>query len=133
MSWLCKRCSDHLPTRSDILKHYRLHHGTFSHSHSLPCIYLECPCSFKTWSGLHSHFSRCHVESQTLRPEIVLSFTCLVCRTQMFPTEREYFARFGHHIKVMRLLSVCLKGVIFKPIFMEHLQHTDTGSTLLIF
>ncbi len=114
MSWLCKRCSDHLPTRSDILKHYRLHHGTFSHSNLLPCIYLECPCSFKTWSGLHSHLSRCHVESQTQRPEIVLSFTCLVCRTQGFPTEREYFAHVGHHLKSNETVECVFEGCDFQ-------------------
>lgn len=123
MNWPCKRCSEVLPTRGDILKHYRQHHGTFGHNHSLP--YLECPCSFKTWSNLHTHLSRCHVESHTQRPETILSFTCLVCRTQGFPTEREYFAHVGNHLKSSETVTCVFEGCNFQTnIYATYKTHT---------
>ena len=134
MSWPCKRCSEILPTRSDILKHYRLHHGTFGHNHSLPCIYLECPCSFKTWSSLHTHLSRCHVESQSQRAEAILSFTCLVCRTPGFPTEKEYFEHVGHHLKsnetVECMFKVCNFQTNINGTFKAHKNRKHTPHTV---
>jgi len=54
------------------------------------------------------------VESQTQRPEVVLSFKCLVCRTQGFPTEREYFAHVGHHLKSNETVECAFEGCDFQ-------------------
>lgn len=100
MGWPCKLCSTVVPGKSDILKHYRLHHGTFGHSHALPCIHVDCPCSFKSWSSFRSHLSRYHPEAKSHNsPQVSLSFTCPLCQNPGFPNEKDFFEHIGHHLK----------------------------------
>lgn len=100
MGWPCKLCSTVVPAKTDILKHYRLHHGTFGHSHTLPCIHIDCPCSFKNWSSLRCHLSRQHPAVDSLNsPQVTLFFNCQICKKSGFPSEKEFFEHIGHHLK----------------------------------
>nr|XP_054600874.1 uncharacterized protein LOC129164486 isoform X2 [Nothobranchius furzeri]XP_054600875.1 uncharacterized protein LOC129164486 isoform X2 [Nothobranchius furzeri] len=99
MGWPCKLCTKVLPVKTDILKHYRLHHGTYGHSCALPCIHVECPCSFKNWSSLRSHLSRSHQAVHSLKSQVDVSYTCILCQKQGFPSEKDFFEHLGHHLK----------------------------------
>ncbi len=100
MGWPCKLCSAVVPAKTDILKHYRLHHGTFGHSHAFPCIHIDCPCSFKNWSSFRCHLSRQHPAVDSLNsPQVTIFFTCLLCQKSGFPSEKEFFEHIGHHLK----------------------------------
>ncbi|KAL2093349.1 hypothetical protein ACEWY4_010661 [Coilia grayii] len=103
MNWHCKTCDFVARRRSELLKHYRLKHGHCGRTQSVPCLHSDCPCSFKSWSTLRTHLSRYHVPSTTsnqLRP-----FTCLVCRSHGFQTERQYFEHIGSHLKRFETVS----------------------------
>ncbi|KAK6479283.1 hypothetical protein HHUSO_G19991 [Huso huso] len=104
MRWLCKICSFVTSRKTELLKHYRLRHG---HSQSLPCLYTNCLCSFKTWSALKSHLSRQHATDQSVRPGEVLSFKCEICNSCSFSTEKNYFEHLGIHLKKHETL-VCV-------------------------
>ena len=47
----------------ELLKHYRLKHLHTGQGRSLPCLYSECPCSFKGWGALHTHLSKDHTQT----------------------------------------------------------------------
>lgn len=110
MGWPCKVCSTSVTTRSDIVKHYRLHHGTFGPYHALPCVYVDCPCSFKSWNALHSHLSRNHVEVESLPQEVIISFTCQLCQGSVFSSEKTYFEHIGHHLKHNETIDCVFAG-----------------------
>lgn len=89
INWLCKICNFTSSKRLYLLKHYRLQHGHFSRSQSIPCFHSNCPCTFRTWGALRTHLSRFH--PQTSNPGQLLSVTCIVCKSSHFHTERQYF------------------------------------------
>lgn len=95
MIWLCKNCSFRTSTRLQLLKHYRLKH--LSTGRALPCLYSDCPCSFKSWGALRTHISRDHIQTEQLRQSA--SFCCLLCNSPNFDTERQYFEHLGVHLK----------------------------------
>ncbi|KAL1023360.1 hypothetical protein UPYG_G00039730 [Umbra pygmaea] len=55
MVWQCKFCQLTASSKGALLRHYRLQHGPFTHSHTIPCPHYNCPCSFKTHGALHTH------------------------------------------------------------------------------
>ena len=110
MRWPCKVCSAVLLTKGDLLKHYRLQHGTFGHGHSLPCLHIDCPCSFKSWNALRTHVSRYHVEVDSPSPDTALSFKCQVCGRLGFSTEKDYFEHLGHHLKNNETVECVFEG-----------------------
>lgn len=73
----------------ELIKHYRLKHSHTSQDRSLPWLYSDCPCLFKNWGALHAHLSRNH--TQTQQSGQIVSFSCLVCNSCSFNTERQYF------------------------------------------
>lgn len=74
MRCLCKICRFNSNKRFELLKHYRLKLGNSGHSQSVPCLYTDCPFSFKTFNALRSHLTRKHVELATQKD--ALSFSC---------------------------------------------------------
>lgn len=83
---------------------------------------------------MQAHLSRYHVESQTQRPEAILSFTCLLCKTQGFPTEREYFEHVGHHLKSNQTIDCMFEGCNFQSnvygTFLVHKNRKHTPHTI---
>lgn len=95
MRWSCKNCTFRTSKRLELLKHYRLKH--LHTGRALPCLYSDCPCSFKGWGALRTHLSRDHTQTEKL--EQTVSFSCLVCNSSNFHTERQYFEHLGVHLK----------------------------------
>ena len=77
MRWSCKHCNFTTSKRLQLIKHYRLNHLHSGQGRSIPCLYSDCPCSFKSWSALHTHLSRYRTQTEQLGQ--ILSFSCLVC------------------------------------------------------
>lgn len=63
MQWKCKYCPASCDKRAQLLKHYRLKHGTYARTERFPCLHQECMCTFKSLNALHSHLSRFHNRS----------------------------------------------------------------------
>lgn len=89
MDWPCKICKFATSTKEELMKHYRLRH--IPSVQPLPCPYLDCFCSFKSWGSLKSHRSRKHSTHSTMRTSEILSFCCQFCNVGTFSTEKEYF------------------------------------------
>lgn len=112
MNWKCKLCNFTTSRRSDLLKHSRLIHGHFGRVHSIPCLYADCPCTFRTWGALRTHLSRHH--AQATKPGNILSFTCIVCNLCSFDNERQYFIHIGSHLKKFETVPCVFEGCDYK-------------------
>ena len=111
MRWMCKICSFESEKRLGLLKHYRLKHGNGGRSQSVPCLHTDCPCSFKTFNALQIHLSRHHVEMVTQSGP--LSFTCLLCCSGFFDSEKKYFEHLGSHLRKFEAVACVFKNCNF--------------------
>lgn len=107
MGWICKICTFVAPETNAPLRHYRLRHND---SIFLPCLYADCPCSFKTWNTLKSHLSR-KQSTNTSTPE-VMSFNCELC-SSCFSTEKDYFQHLGVHLRKNQTVHCVFKECDF--------------------
>ena len=136
MKWPCKICSSVLPKKGDLLKHYRLHHDSLGRHKSQPCLYSDCPCSFKTLSALRSHLSRQHssVDSETRE---TLSFSCQNCGSSRFSTESDFFAHLGRHLKCLETVHCVFNHCDFQTnvygTFAAHKSRKHTPHTVTDF
>lgn len=78
---------------------------------SQSCLYADCPCLFKTFNALRAHLSRQHIESLT--PREVLSFSCLLCSSSCFHSERQYFEHLGSHLRKFVVVACVFKNCSF--------------------
>lgn len=99
MKWICKFCSTVISAKADLLKHYRLQRDCLGRHRSLPCIFPDCPCSFKTLNSIRSHLKRHHASCDVQTPADNFSFLCQHCASITFSTEAEFFTHLRHHLK----------------------------------
>lgn len=104
MRWSCKKCNFRSSKHLELIKHYRLKHPHTSQGR----LYSDCPCLFKNWGALHAHLSRHH--TQTQQAGQIVSFSCLVCNSCSFNTERQYFKHLGTHLKKHETVNCVFKG-----------------------
>jgi len=86
-----------LPSTRTSQDSYRLKHLQTGQGRSVPCLYIDCPCSFTGWGALRTHLSREHTQTEQLGQ--VVSFSCLVCNLCHFHSEKQYFEHLGVHLK----------------------------------
>ena len=113
MEWQCKLCKFVASSKGGLLKHYRLRHGHFGCGHLLPCINLNCSCSFKTWSSLRSHLTRAHKSEETESQQDVIAFKCKICDSK-FPNTKDYFHHINSHLKRLETIVCVFDGCEFK-------------------
>ncbi len=111
MKWSCKTCRFEADTRTELLKHYRLRHGMVSRGQTVPCLYKDCPCSFKTFNALNIHLSRQHPKAVTTKE--ILSFSCVLCSSACFDSERQYFEHLGSHLRKSEVVACVFKNCTF--------------------
>lgn len=111
MKWSCKTCRFEADTRTELLKHYRLRHGMVSRGQTVPCLYKDCPCSFKTFNALNINLSRQHPEAVTSKE--ILSFSCVLCSSACFDSERQYFEHLGSHLRRFEVVACVFKNCTF--------------------
>ncbi|KAK0148560.1 putative nuclease HARBI1 [Merluccius polli] len=97
--WKCRECAAEETTRYQLLKHYRLKHGHFGRRHPYPCIYLSCPCKFKTWNGLRSHLCRSHVDQTSQKLVDGTTFCCHHCSRSHIASLKEFLSHVNDHLK----------------------------------
>ncbi|XP_030248211.1 uncharacterized protein LOC115566456 isoform X2 [Sparus aurata] len=123
MGWQCKICRTLFATKGNLLKHYRLQHATFGRGQSQPCLYGSCPCTFKTQSALRTHLSRYHAAKESLHPNIISTFKCLVCDA-VCSTEKDFFQHIGNHLKGHETVFCVFEGCSFRTnIYNTFLKH----------
>ncbi len=95
--WQCKHCVVRESSRYKLLKHYKLHHHYGRSQHFL-CIYVNCPCTFKMWSGLNTHVYRAHSSQVTQTSSSSVTFKCELCECSDLSTEKDFFVHIGTHL-----------------------------------
>lgn len=123
MGWLCKICKSSSTTKGNLLKHYRLQHATFGRGQLQPCLYGNCPCTFKTQSALRTHLSRYHTAEESSRHGSCTIFKYLVCSASC-PTEKDYFQHIGNHLKSHETVFCAFEDCDFRTnIYNTFLKH----------
>lgn len=111
MRWLWKTSRFKADKLKGLLKHYKLRHGVVSRGQTVPCLYTNFACSFKTFNALQAHLSRQHPEKLTSIE--VLSFECVLCRSSCFDSERPYFEHLGSHLRRFEVVAYVFKNCSF--------------------
>lgn len=109
--WLCKTCGFKAEKRTELLRHYRLKHGIVSHGQTVPCLYTDCPCSFKTFNALQTHLSRQHPDVLTTNK--LISFQCVLCSSGFFNSESQYFEHLGSHLRRFEVVACVFQNCSF--------------------
>ncbi|KAI2646971.1 Zinc finger protein 423 [Labeo rohita] len=123
MSWPCKYCKFETSKHLELLKHYRLKHPHTGQGCLVPCLHLNCPCSFKGWGALRAHLCRDHAQPQQLSQTV--SFSCLVCNSFNCHTGSQFF----EHIGILNLKGGVV-GTKLRP-YMDILSQDNHGDTTL--
>lgn len=113
--WRCKTYTFVASTKGALPKHYQVKHGTFGHEYSVPCLHLDCPCSFKTWGGLSTHLYRSHNSQETEKCEVEQLWAN--CVTHFNLVQKTIFSILIHTWKGMKPSSVLLMVVISRPTY----------------
>lgn len=122
MGWQCKICKSVSTTKGSLLKHYRLQHSTFGRGALQPCPHKNCPCTFKTQSGLRTHLSRYHSTGESSSSSVA-AFKCSICKA-CCSTEKDFFHHIGNHLKSHETVFCVFNGCDFKTnIYNTFLKH----------
>lgn len=134
--WKCKECQFSAQERQSLSTHYKL-----KHVHGLgnpqPCLYQECPCTFKNSSSFYSHLSRSHpldltTPSCSSAGELA-TFRCLVCEKRDHHTEKSYFEHLNKHLKNHETILCIYEGCSFTTnvygTFKSHRSRKHTSAT----
>ncbi len=127
--WKCKDCGVSKAKRSELLKYFKLDHRNFGRRHPYPCVYSDCPCSFKTWSSLKSHVSRRHPQHPPQK-DALTTYKCLLCEYKHTPSFKDYFHHIGQHLLLFNALCICIfttssqcKIIFFRSLFSVSLSY----------
>ncbi|XP_051800542.1 uncharacterized protein LOC127532612 [Acanthochromis polyacanthus] len=135
--WQCTGCSVAVPSRSELLNHYRLKHPHFGRTIRYPCTYSECPCTFKTWNALMVHQSRVHSTQYNQTQKELSVFSCHLCPCKNLANEREFFVHINTHLKRNENVSCVFVGCSFQTTvygtFKSHKSRRHTPHTLTDF
>ncbi len=112
--WNCKACSVVVPSRLKLLQHYRLKNRHFGHSSRFPCVYSNCPCTFRTWNALRIHLNRFHVSETRHKQFQNTIFSCNICNCGGLNLEKDYWAHINAHLKKNELITCMFSGCNFK-------------------
>lgn len=112
MKWSCKLCNMVVPKKGDLMKHYRLRHDYMGRQLQ-PCLYSDCPCSFKTLNSLRSHLSRHHAP-EIRPPGQITSFKCPNCHCSMFASANDFLKHLRFHLKRHETVTCVFKDCNFK-------------------
>nr|XP_055065480.1 uncharacterized protein LOC129447733 isoform X2 [Misgurnus anguillicaudatus]XP_055065481.1 uncharacterized protein LOC129447733 isoform X2 [Misgurnus anguillicaudatus] len=111
--WQCKHCPTRESTRYKLLKHYKLHHH-YARGQQYQCIYVNCPCTFRTWTGLHTHVYKAHSSQPTQTALNSVTFKCEVCECSDLSTERDFFVHIGTHLHSCETVGCVFLGCSFQ-------------------
>lgn len=113
--WQCKECQFTTNARANLSSHYKLKHA-HGPNNPHPCLYFDCPCTFRTETALRSHLSRSHSNEETCHRHAgeILTFNCHICRKNDISTQRDYLRHIYKHLKNHETVSCIYKHCNFK-------------------
>ena len=111
--WQCRHCVTREISRYKLLKHYKLHHH-YGRGQQYQCIYVNCPCTFRTWTGLRTHVYKAHSFQPTQTALNSVTFKCEVCGRSDLSTERDFFVHIGTHLRSCETVGCVFIGCSFQ-------------------
>ncbi|KAL2080249.1 hypothetical protein ACEWY4_024042 [Coilia grayii] len=134
MQWKCKHCIFLTDKRGLLFKHYRLRHGGFTRQQPIPCLHMDCVCTFQSFNALKVHLSKWHSQAdigQSSKPVTV--FHCQVCEYGEPCTEAEFFTHVRSHLKLKQKVPCPYEGCDFQSsvysTFNAHKSRMHSGCT----
>lgn len=113
MQWTCKFCRFSTGNQRTLIRHYKLKHGHYGPSCPLPCIHIDCPCTFKTQVALKRHLVAQH-ERQLDSAPVNAQLLCELCDFCEPFDVTKYFVHFGKHVKSTETVNCPFKQCSFK-------------------
>lgn len=113
-----------------MLKHYRLKHGTFTLQQPIPCLHMDCLCSFKSFNALKVHLSVWHSQSDRQTSEPKVAFHCQLCEYVQPCTESEFFTHLHSHLKLKHVFHAHMKAVSLRVMYIQRLMLTKAEYTV---
>ena len=116
MIWKCKYCEFNCDQRGQILKHYRIKHGSYSRNEPFPCPHQDCLCTFRSFGTLRTHMSRFHIETPSLQPAPrAVKLRCLLCEFLEPCNDATYFTHLrSRHLRDNQKVQCPFKGCTFE-------------------
>lgn len=116
MIWKCKYCEFNCDKRGQILKHYRVKHGSYARNEPFPCPYQERLCTFRSLGTLKTHKSRFHRETLSLQPAPrAVKLHCLLCEFLEPCNDATYFTHLRkRHLRDNQKVQCPFKGCTFE-------------------
>lgn len=113
MQWTCRVCSFVSPKRGQLLKHYRLKHGSFTRTSPIPCLHQNCICTFKSFNALKVHLSKFHAQITTEQGD-VQNYQCQACEFREPCSENDFFTHLRKHLKLFQKVQCPYKDCEFE-------------------
>nr|XP_055032090.1 uncharacterized protein LOC129420928 isoform X1 [Misgurnus anguillicaudatus] len=115
MQWKCKFCTFTSEKRAQLLKHYRINHGTYSRIAPIPCLHSDCPCTFKSFNALKVHLSKIHSQQSIVKSSTVpVCYKCHVCDFTEPCNESDYFGHLRSHLRNNEKVQCPFKDCVFE-------------------
>lgn len=115
MIWKCKYCDFACDKRGQILKHYRIKHGSHSRNEPFPCPHQECLCTFRGFGALKTHLSRFHLETPLQPAPRAVKLRCLLCEFHEPCNDAAYFNHIrSRHLRDNQKVPCPFKGCTFE-------------------
>lgn len=113
MLWSCKFCTFTSGNQRILIRHYKVKHGQYGRSCRIPCIYSECPCSFRTHVALKHHLVSHHKSHSDPRP-VNTQLVCELCNFCEPFNLTKYLIHLGKHTKNKETVVCPFKQCCFK-------------------
>ncbi len=111
--WQCKVCGTEVSSRYKLLKHSKLKHGHSGARFRHPCVYSNCPCTFKSWNNLLSHIYRANCDQSSSKQDQLATFSCQLCAC-IESNEKDYFCHLNEHLRKNETVTCVFKECTFK-------------------
>lgn len=96
-----------------MLKHYRLKHGCHTRTSQLPCLHMDCLCTFKSFNALQVHLSTWHNKKDSGKIGET-AFHCQLCNFVELCTEADFFTHLRRHLKLRQMVACPYQDCYFQ-------------------
>ena len=104
--WICKLCKFNASSQIFLYRHIKVIHSGGAPSILLPCLFTECPFTFRTLGRLRGHISTNHSGSSSQSNNAKACVKCVKCNKQFYSQNAASFlAHLRKHISQHELIE----------------------------